>query len=397
MTPTDLSEQGLELKIVADLTGLTPAEVKAAQSAGGVAELPVAYDAGWTLGDPHDYDRTHVVDTRQLFAFLQKTQPEIVTALNIGQPGMSRTKFLERIQSEVAKRGVVDVLRKGIRHGPESVTLYYGLPTEGNQTATQRFRDDIFSITRQVRYSLDETKRALDLALFVNGLPVATLELKNQITGQNVTDAINQYIKDRSPKEKLFQFGVCTVHFAVDDNEVWFTTRLNAKRTLFLPFNRGYNDGAGNPPNPFGIKTDYLWHDILRRESFASLIENFITRVEEKNDQGRKTSKLIFPRYHQLDVVRRVLADVRENGVGRKYLIQHSAGSGKSNSISWLAWQLIELNQGGKAPFDTVLIVTDRRALDSQLSATVKAMGQSGWAMSHADGSADLGTLIRKG
>ncbi len=334
MTPTDLSEQGLELKVTSDLTGLTPAEVKAAQS---VAEAPVAYDAEWVLGDPRDYDRQHVVDTRQLLAFLERTQPEVVTALNIGQPGSSRTKFLERVQSEVAKRGVVDVLRKGIRHGPESITLYFQTPTEGNQTAIQRFRDNIFSVTRQLRYSLDETRRALDLVLFINGLPVATLELKNQITNQNVTDAIDQYMKDRSPKEKLFQFGVCAVHFAVDDNEVWFTTRLNEKRTLFLPFNKGYNDGAGNPPNPFGIKTDYLWHDILRRESLANLIENFITRIEEKNEQGRKISKLIFPRYHQLDVVRRVLADARERGVGRKYLIQHSAGSGKSNSISWLA------------------------------------------------------------
>jgi type I restriction enzyme R subunit len=396
MTPTDLSEMSLELKIASDLTGLTSAEVKAAQSV-AVAEAPVAYDAEWVLGDPHDYDRQHVVDTRQLLAFLERTQPEVVAALNIGQPGSSRTKFLERVQSEVAKRGVVDVLRKGIRHGPESITLYFQTPTAGNQTAIQRFRDNIFSVTRQLRYSLDETRRALDLALFINGLPVATLELKNQITNQNVTDAIDQYMKDRSPKEKLFQFGVCAVHFAVDDNEVWFTTRLDEKRTLFLPFNKGYQDGAGNPPNPAGIKTGYLWHDVLRRASLANLIENFITRIEEKNEQGRKISKLIFPRYHQLDVVRKLLADAHEHGVGRKYLIQHSAGSGKSNSISWLAWQLIELNEGGKALFDTVLIVTDRRALDSQLSRTVKAMGQSGWAMSHADASVDLGTLIHKG
>ena len=393
MTPTDLSELSLELKIISDLTGLTTAQVKAAQSV-AVAEAPVVYDAEWTLGNPHDYDRHHVVDTRQLFAFLQKTQPEVVAELNIGQPGASRTRFLERLQSEIVKRGVVDVLRKGIRHGPESVTLYFGLPTEGNPTAAERFRANIFSVTRQLQYSLDETRRALDLAIFVNGLPVATLELKNQITNQSVSDAINQYKTDRSPKEKLFQIGVCAVHFAVDDNEVWFTTRLDGRATRFLPFNRGYNDGAGNPPNPSGIKTDYLWKDVLRRESLANLIESFITPAYGKN---KCLSGLVFPRYHQLDVVRRLLADAAANGVGRKYLIQHSAGSGKSNSISWLAWQLIELTKGGKALFDTVLIVTDRRALDNQLSATVKAMGQSGWAMSHADASSDLGTLIRKG
>jgi len=394
VTPTDLSEMSLELKITSDLTGFTPADVKAAQS---VAEAPVAYGAGWVLGDPHDYDRQYVVDTRQLFTFLERTQPEIVAELNIGVPGASRTKFLERIQSEVAKRGVVDVLRKGIKHGPESVTLYFQTPSEGNPTATERFAANIFGVTRQLRYSLDETQRALDLALFINGLPIATLELKNQITNQTVADAISQYKRDRRPKERIFQFGVCAVHFAVDDNEVWFTTRLRGKATQFLPFNKGYNDGAGNPPNSSGIKTDYLWKDVLRRESLAGLIENFITRIEEKDEAGKKQHTLIFPRYPQLDVVRKLLADAQDNGAGRKYLIQHSAGSGKSNSISWLAWQLIELTQGDKALFDTVLIVTDRRALDSQLSKTVKAMGQSGWAMSHADASADLGMLIRKG
>lgn len=395
MPPTDLSEQGLELAIVANLTGLSVPQVKAATTAAGsIAEAPAAYDAEWILGNAADFDRAHVVDTRQLLTFLEATQPEAFAALNLGHPGMSRTRFLERLQSEIAKRGVIDVQRKGIKHGPESFDLYYGVPTEGNLTAAQRYRANRFSVTRQLRYSTDETRRALDLALFVNGLPFATLELKNQITNQTVADAIEQYRTDRSPKEKLFQLGVCAVHFAVDDNEVWFTTRLEGKATRFLPFNKGYQDGSGNPPNLDGIRTDYLWNDVFRRDSLAELIEQFITPVTGK---GKKLTGIIFPRYHQRDVVRRLLADARAHGVGRKYLIQHSAGSGKSNSISWLAWQLIEQQANGKALFDTVLIVTDRRALDTQLTNTVKGIGKQASFISHADSSSALGTEIRKG
>jgi len=395
MSPTDLSEMALELRIVADLTGLTPEQVKAAGQ--GAREQPVAYDADWVIGDPHDYDRQHVLDPVQLMAFLIRTQPDIVAELAIGEPGHSRTAFLERVQSEVAARGVIHVLRNGIKHHSASVDLYFRTPTEGNPTSAQRFRDNVFSVTRQLRYSLDETKRALDLAIFINGLPVATMELKNAITSQTVADAIGQYKRDRGPKEKLFQFGVCAVHLAVDDREVWFTTRLSGDRTHFLPFNKGYDDGAGNPPNLFGITSDYLWKEVLRRDSLADLVENFITRIEEKDDKGKKRHTLIFPRYHQLDVVRRLLADVRQHGIGRKYLIQHSAGSGKSNSIAWLANQLIELQVEGKATFDTVLIVTDRTALDSQLAGTVKGISQNQWTTRRAASAAELGTLIRKG
>lgn len=416
MTPTDLSEMALELKITADLTGLSPAQVKAAKSVGSAQELAAAYDADWVLGSPHDYDRDHVLDTWQLMQFLTRTQPEVVEDLNIGEPGTSRTRFLERIEGEVAKRGVVDVLRKGVKHYPvtANIQLYYPRPSEGNPSAAVNYRSNRFSVTRQLRYSLDETKRALDLALFVNGLPVATMELKNQITSQNVTDAIEQYRRYRSPKEKLFQFGVCAAHFAVDDNEVHFTTRLEEKRTRFLPFNKGDNDGAGNPPNPHGIKTDYLWKDVLTRNSLADLIENYVTWLKVTDDKGRTSQQLVFPRYHQLDVVRKLLADAREHGAGRKYLIQHSAGSGKSNSIAWLANQLIELERDGKATFDTVLIVTDRKALDSQLSQTVlsvtdrkgldskssgtgKGIAQIQWTTKRAETSSELGTLIRKG
>jgi len=395
MTPTSLNEASLEFLIMSDLTGVP---VERLRQGSAINDLPAVYDAEWIPGLSLDFDRAHVVDTRQLFIFLQRTQPKIVEELGIGSSGAARTNFLNRLQGEVTRRGVVDVLRNGIKHLiPETIRLYFPTPTPGNPTAAQRYRANIFSVTRQLRYSLDETQRSLDLALFINGLPFATMELKNAITNQTVQDAIVQYRRDRSPKEKLFQFGVCAVHFAVDDSEVWFTTKLDDANTQFLPFNKGYNDGAGNPPNPNGIKTDYLWKVVLSRDNTANLIENYIQLVEEKRDNGRKSRKLIFPRYHQLDVVEKLLADATRNGVGQRYLIQHSAGSGKSNSIAWLAHQLIELKQDNKPIFDTVLIVTDRRALDTQLSATVRQMGASGWTTKRAENSSELGELIRKG
>ena len=411
MSPTNLSELALEVAIVASMTGISPEEVRTLQQDREEREAVASYNVDWVLGDPRDYDREHVLDTHQLLHFLETTQPEIVEQLGIGSAGLSRTRFLDRLQSEVVKRGVIDVLRKGIKHHPVGqVDLFYGLPTEGNPTAQQHFRDNVFSVTRQLQYSPDETRRALDIVLFINGLPLITMELKNAITNQDYKDAIRQYQRDRSPKEKLFQFGVCAVHLAVDDDQVWFTTRLSGTKTHFLPFNKGHHDGAGNPPNPNGIKTDYLWKQVLGRESLADLIENYIVKVEERADNGKRTHKLIFPRYHQLDVVRKLLIDVQQHGIGRKYLIQHSAGSGKSNSIAWLANQLIEEVRDGQAIFDTVLIVTDRKALDKQLSDTVVGVSnragapsvasrenRRSWTTKRAESSAELAQLIRKG
>ena len=249
------------------------------------------------------------------------------------------------------------------------------------------------SATAVIRRSLPLTS-----CLFINGLPVATFELKNSLTKQTVDDAVEQYKRDRHPSEKLFELGRCLVHFAVDDHEVKFCTHLKGKASWFLPFNRGWNDGAGNPPNPNGLKTDYLWKQVLTRDGLTNIIENYAQIVEKRDDKtGRKKREQIWPRYHQLDVVRKLLADVSTRGVGSKYLIQHSAGSGKSNSIAWLAHQLIGLEQEGKALFDSVIVVTDRKILDKQIRDTIKQFAQVGSVMGHAESSGHLRTLLQDG
>jgi len=354
MVTTDTSEKGLEVLIAASLVN----------------------DAGYVEGRPQDYDRDHAVDLAQLFAFLKETQPKVIDTLGIGKDGTSRQQFLHRLQGEIAKRSVIDVLRKGIKTGPAHIDLFYGTPTPGNQKAKELFAANIFSVTRQLRYSKDETRLALDMGLFINGLPIATFELKNKLTKQTVADAIEQYKRDREPKELLFQFGRCVVHFALDDHEVWMCTDLKGKGSWFLPFNKGYNDGAGNPPNPEGLATDYLWKEVLTKSSLTNILESYAQVVEEKDKQGRKKRKQIFPRYHQLDVVRSLLARAQADGAGQRYLIQHSAGSGKSNSITWLAHQLVELKHGDKPIFDSVIVVTDRRVLDKQIRDNIKQFAQ---------------------
>jgi len=253
-------------------------------------------------------------------------------------------------------------------------------------------------VTRQLRYSRDETQRALDLGLFINGLPVATFELKNSLTKQTVADAIEQYQRDRDPREKLFEFGRCVAHFAVDEHEVRFCTHLKGKGSWFLPFNQGWNDGAGNPPNPNGLKTDYLWRRILTRVGLTDILENYVQVVETRDARtGRKKAMQIWPRFHQLDVVRRLLADARAQGAGRRYLIQHSAGSGKSNSIAWLAHQLIGLTRDEATVFDSIIVVTDRRILDQQIRDTIKQFAQVGATVGHAEHSGDLRRFIAEG
>ncbi|TDA65876.1 MAG: type I restriction endonuclease subunit R [Clostridia bacterium] len=398
MTPTDTSEAGLESLICRALTGSDcvprPAGVPLV-----VAETPAPFGGvGWLPGDPADYDREYCVDLVQLAAFLRSTQPEVAEALDLDNDSPTRRKFLARLQGEVSKRGVVDVLRNGIQHGPHRIELFYGTPSPGNEKARALYEQNRFTVARQLHYSRDETQRALDLVLFINGLPVFTFELKNRVTKQTVHDAIEQYRRDRNPREKLFELGRCMAHFAVDDSEVWFCTHLAGKASWFLPFNKGYNDGAGNPPNPHGIKTDYLWREVLTRESLTDILENYAQLVEEKDPKsGRKSRKQIFPRYHQLDVVRKLLADAREHGAGRRYLIQHSAGSGKSNSIAWLAHQLIGLVKDGKPVFDSVIVVTDRRILDQQIRDTVKQFAQVSATVGHAEHSGDLRRFIEGG
>ena len=376
MKPTDTSEKGLESIIVASLVE----------------------EAGYVQGDPQDYDREHAVDRAKLLQFLSATQPDTYEALGIDEEGPKRTQFLHRLQGEIAKRGVVDVLRGGIKHGPAHVDLFYGTPTPGNVKAAERFAANVFSVTRQLRYSGNETALSLDMAVFVNGLPIATFELKNKLTKQTVLDAVQQYQRDRDPKELLFQFGRCVVHFAVDDHEVRFCTHLKGKGSWFLPFDKGYNDGAGNPPNPAGLATDYLWKEALSKAGLTDILENYAQVVKEKDEKtGKKRHKQIFPRYHQLKVVRMLLANAAESGVGRRYLIQHSAGSGKSNSIAWLAHQLVGLEHESKALFDSVIVVTDRRVLDKQIRDTIKQFAQVSATVGHAEHSGDLRRFLKAG
>jgi len=396
MPTTDTSEHGLESLIFAALTGLP---LGAGAGGQGVAEEAAPYDgAGYVPGDAGDYDRDHAVDLAKLLAFLRDTQPRAFEQLGLADEGPPRLKFLARLQGEIAKRGVVDVLRKGIQHGPASVELFFGTPSPGNERAAALFAANLFSVTRQLRYSRDETQLALDLALFINGLPVATFELKNRLTKQTVADAVQQYQRDRDPRELLFQFGRCLVHFAVDDQEVRFCTHLQGQDSWFLPFNRGWNDGAGNPPNIGGLKTDYLWRETLTPEGLTEIIENYAQVVEEKDERtGRRRRRQIFPRYHQLDLVRKLLADARQYGAGRRYLVQHSTGSGKSNSIAWLAHQLVGLEQGSTAAFDSVIVVTDRRVLDRQIRDTIKQFAQVAATVGHAEGSGDLRRFLTAG
>ena len=334
----------------------------------------------------------------QLSAFLRATQPETAEALSLSKDGSTRRKFLARLQGEITKRSTIDVLRHGIRHGAHEVDLFFGTPSAGNAQAQERFERNRFTVTRQLRYSRDETQRALDIGLFINGLPVFTLELKNNLTKQTVDDAVWQYRKDRNPREKLFEFGRCVAHFAVDENEVRFCTHLKGKASWFLPFNRGWNDGAGNPPNPDGLKTDYLWREVLTRESLTNILENYAQVVETKDEKtGKRKKTQVWPRYHQIDAVRHLLADAGACGAGHRYLIQHSAGSGKSNSIAWLAHQLIGLAKDDVPVFHSIIVVTDRRILDRQIRDTIKQYAQVGATVGHAERSGDLRRFIETG
>ena len=394
---TDTSEKGLETLIFRHMTGTDGLAV----APNSVAERPAPYGGtGYHAGSPQDYDRAHALDTAQLFAFLRATQPDTLTKLALGTDpkDINRLKFLTRLSGEVGKRGVIDVLRKGIDHGPLHLDLFYGTPSPGNAKAAALHAQNRFSLTRQLAYSTDQTRRALDLGLFINGLPIATFELKNSLTKQTVADAVEQYRRDRDPREPLFAFGRCVVHFAVDDSAVMMCTELKGKGSWFLPFNRGHNDGAGNPPNPHGLKTDYLWREVLTPAGLTDILENYAQIIEEKDPKtGKKKHKQVWPRYHQLRLVRQALADVAAHGAGKRYLIQHSAGSGKSNSIAWLSHQLIGLKRDGREVFDSVIVVTDRRILDSQIQATIKQFMQVGATVGHAERSGDLRKFIEQG
>ena len=294
----DTTERGLETRIVSILTG----------TAAGVHEPTDSDSTSWIQGDAADYNQEYCVDLAQLSAFLNATQPDTATALSLDANNPTRRQFLARLKREIRNRGIIDVLRKGVQHQQHSITLFYGTPSPGNAQAAERYANNRFSVTRQLRYSTDNRHLALDLALFVNGLPIATFELKNNLTKQTVAAAVQQYRTSRSPREDLFQAGRCAVHFAVDEQEVQFCTRLSGKTSAFLPFNKGRgDDGAGNPVNPDGLRTDYLWLDILTPDGLTDIIENYAQKVDDTH---------IWPRYHQLDVVRRLLEHAGAHGAG---------------------------------------------------------------------------------
>lgn len=355
-------------------------------------------DDGWQEGDPAHFIASYALDLGEFAAFIDTTQPQLSEPLGLDAESPKRHKFLARLQGEITRRGVVHLLRNGIDHLGNHIDLYYPSPSAGNATAAEAFEANRWVITRQVHHSVSKPGESIDLVAFVNGLPIFTFELKNNITKQTVDDAVAQYQRDRDPREALFGFGRTLAHFALDDQRVKFSTELKGKASWFLPFDQGLNDGAGNPVNPNGVKTDYLWNQTLAPSSLAGIIENYAQLVEERNPKtGKKTRKAIFPRYHQLDVVRKLLEDVSTNGVGRRYLVQHSAGSGKSNSIAWLTHQLTETTHNGTLAFDSIIVVTDRIILDNQLTQTIKSFLQVGSTVMHAERSGDLRRAITSG
>ena len=375
--PTNVKENGFETLIVNSLIENSK------------------YEQGTTT----EYNKEYAVDEGRLFRFLQETQPQKLKELRILDSDLEKEKFLKQLDKKLKSDGVISLLRKGMKYKHLTIDLFYVRPSLHNPEATKKYEKNIFSVTRQLQYSVFNPLLALDVCLFLNGLPIITMELKNQLTKQNYKDAIRQYKNDRSPKELLFSFKRCIVHFAVDDNEVWMCTELKGEKSWFLPFNKGYEDGAGNPPNPSGIRTDYLWKEILKKDELSNIIENYAQVIEETNEETKaKSYKQVFPRYHQLDVVKSLLADTKNDGVGGRYLIQHSAGSGKSNSIAWLAHQLVTLkDENGKEIYDTVLVVTDRINLDKQIKNTIRQFMQVSSTVGWAKSSGELKELLSEG
>jgi type I restriction enzyme R subunit len=395
MSIAKTNEAALEACIERHLTGGTSGATSAGTSL--KEEPPVVQSgkgAGYVRGKSADFNPEFAIDEAKFWQFLETTQPEELAKLH-AKPEWKR-QVLERLHRKLKKDGLLAVLKKGLDVDNAHLELLYRLPYNTlNPEVAARFESNVFSVTRQLYFSPHDHK-SVDMVVFLNGLPVATLELKNPWTGQNVTHAKKQYREARDPKETLFQFRRCLVHFAVDPDEVWMTTKLDGAATYFLPFNKGLPDGQGkgNPVNPHGHKTAYLWQDILTRHSLCNIIEHFAKLIKE----GTKET-LFFPRYHQLDVVRKILADVKANGIGKRYLIQHSAGSGKSNSITWLGYQLVELYDAGGQHnlFDSVIVVTDRRILDRQLDRNIRQFAEVKNLLAHADSAAELRLHLEQG
>jgi len=377
------NEQALESAIEKALTGTCLEEL----SKGEVNESKELYNAGkgYYIGNSSDFNAKYAFDEQRFWHFLETTQKEELE--KIQRSADWKLKILERYDRMVKKYGILPLLKKGLEVEDARFVLLYQLPlASSSQTVKELFNKNEFSVTRQVQYNLDNPREEIDMVIFINGLAIATIELKNHWTGQTArVQGIKQYKNDRDIKQPLLNFGRAIVHFAVDTDEVYMTTRLNGKSTFFLPFNRGNSNGKGNPPNPFGHKTAYLWEEVFSRKSLANIIQHFV-RFDGKPKDPLSKKTLFFPRYQQMDVVRKILNHASEYGVGQTYLIQHSAGSGKSNSITWAAYQLIETypqragipgEKGlGNPLFDSVIVVTDRRLLDKQLRDNIKEFSE---------------------
>lgn len=355
-------------------------------------------EQGFYKGENRDFNKEYAIDEKRFWDFLESTQADEVEKLK--RDPQYKLKIIQRLDKMIKKYGILKILKKGLDVDDAHFKFFFIAPlASSGEELQKRFASNQFSVTRQVTFSNTNPLLELDMVLFINGLPIITMELKNHWTGQNARyHGIKQYKEDRDPKEPLLNFARCIVHFAVDTDEAFMTTKLEGDKTFFLPFNKGNNFGAGNEVNPNGHKTSYIWEEIFSKNSLANIIQHFV-RLDGET--------LYFPRYHQLDVVRKLINDVSQNGVGKTYLIQHSAGSGKSNSITWSAYQLIEAYpsfediQGSKGLdyplFDSVIIVTDRKILDKQLRDNVKSFSEQKNIVAPAYSSSELKSNLENG
>jgi len=360
-------------------------------------EWSLINENGYKKGKPEDYDPTLAMDTMAVIDFIKNTQPKEWVKICKNHNEDTGNGFLLRLRDELNKRGMIDVLRHGVVDLGVEIKLCFFKPGSGmNQTATEQYNKNILQITRQVKYSLDN-ENSIDGVIYLNGLPIITIELKNPLSGQNYNHAIKQYKDDRNPRELLFSFKKrALVHFAMDTEEIWMTTELKRLDTTFIPFNRGFNKGAGNPPVDNDYRTSYLWHNILKKDSLLDILHRF---VQVTKDEKTGKEKLIFPRYHQLDAVRFLVEKVRIDGNGHNYLIQHSAGSGKSNSIAWLAHHLANLHDNkDEVIFHSIIVITDRRILDRQLQRDIFNMEHIQGVVIRVDkNTSQLTTALEKG
>jgi type I restriction enzyme R subunit len=361
-----------------------------------LAREDMADYGAWTPGHYHkrldaDFDKHTLLLGKDLIDFVMATQPKQWKRLSEHHGSDVKTKFTKRVSAEIEKHGLIHVLREGVKDSGCKFALAFYPPASGlNAETSKLYEANAFSVVRQLHYS-ERNENSIDVVLFLNGLPIFTAELKNQLNGQTVNDAIKQYRFNRDPREPLLRPGRVLAHFAVDTDLAYVTTELAGPRTVFLPFNRGYNGGAGNPPVPptrNGYSTSYLWEYVWSRDSILDLVQNFVVALDVEDAGGKATrhKTLIFPRFHQLKAVRDLVDHARTTGAGQHYLIQHSAGSGKSNTIAWLAHRLTTLHDAkDERVFDTIVVVTDRRVLDRQLQKTIRAMERTSGLVENID------------